>query len=260
MRQIGYFANPAGRCFVGCVLLVMVATAVHRIYAETVEINTSKDNTLFQYNPADYEPAENKSWIKSNGKGNFFGAGRNYGRDQIQRGLLRFDIDSAGIPAGSTVDSVALRLYVVDVPKKDSTPRDFWLVALPTFTQEWGEAGSIANVGTSGGGGGSGADPEPGDATWFHTQYDPTDPAHYDTTVPSGDSPWQYYAGSAGFWPQGSVVSPAGLPLDLGQGALGSDEFIIDPADYAHSRRRRRNRLRRVVYGANGGRRTKVDR
>ncbi len=228
MNRCGYLANRAVKRVIGIVFLCAATAATHQIWAETVEISTGKDNTLYQYDPTTYDPLENGSWIKSNGEGNYFGAGRTYGKDQIQRGLLQFNIGSAGIAPGSHIDSVSLRLRVVDIPKKDQTPRDFWLVALPEFVPDWGEAGSDADIGVSGGG--SGADPEAGDATWFHTQYDPTDPIHNDTTA--SDSPWQYHADSTGFWPDGSVVSPGGLNLTLGQGALGNDTFII-PGGYA---------------------------
>lgn len=174
-----------------CVILVGRAPCA---MAETASLTAVQDNTLYQYDPSNPD-----SLFNSNGIGNFFSAGCTFSRSQIQRGLLRFDF--SGLPAGATVvpGTVQLNLYVLDVPKKDTSPRPFWLVPLTGLGQPWGEGNSLANLGS---GAGSGAPAEPGDATWFHTQYNPPD-HDQETFVPGG----------AGFWPQ--------------MGALGND--ALDP-------------------------------
>jgi len=182
-----------------------------------VEVGTGIDNTLFRFVPASYNPDDPKTWLKSNGEGNFFSAGLTNQRAQIQRGLLQFDLASAGIPAGAVVDSVSLRLYVVDVPTQSPYPNpDFWLVALPSFAQHWGEGTSRANL--PGSGAGSGANATAGDATWYHTQYDPTNLDQYN---PANTPPWSYDGTKPGFWPDAPVLTPAGLTFPGGQGALG---------------------------------------
>ena len=46
----------------------------------------------------------------SNGSGIHFCVGRT-GQPETRRALIKFDIAGAGIPPGSTIDSVSLRLY-----------------------------------------------------------------------------------------------------------------------------------------------------
>ena len=183
-----------------------------------VQFETGQDNTLYHYDPAKFEPEgqdpQHKSWIKSNGSGDFFSAGRTLGKNQIQRGLLLFDFDPALVPAGMVVESASLELFVVDSPRRDPTPRDFWLVALPSLPQPWGEGGSDVDAGVSGAG--SGADPQAADATWFHTQYDPGSPDHYDPAL-LPNSPWVYDSSGPGFWSQ--------------PGALGDGPFVLPGSD-----------------------------
>ena len=180
-----------------------------------VEFETGQDNTLYDYDPLKFEPEDqdpqHKSWNKSNGRGDFFSAGRTFGKNQIQRGLIRFDFDPALVPAGMVVESASLELFVVDSPKRDTTPRDFWLVALPELPQPWGEGGSDVDAGVSGAG--SGADPQAPDATWYHTQYDPASTDHYDPDDLLPNSPWVYDASKPGFWSQ--------------PGALGDNAFVL---------------------------------
>lgn len=167
-----------------------------RSCADWVSLTSAKDNTLFQYDPDD--PS---SQFNSNGSGNFFGAGCTFSRSQIQRGLIQFDL--SGVPAGAKVvpGSVTLRLYVVDAPKKDPVKtRPFWLVRLTGLAQMWGEGISWS---TAGGGGGGGAPAEAGDATWFHTQYDPD--VH---------DPTEFIPGGSGFWPEMGALGNA--PVDAG--------------------------------------------
>ena len=74
--------------------------------------------------------------------GDFFSAGRTNKKDQIQRGLVRFDL--SGVPADSQIVSVSLRLRLVDYPQNDANPRRFWLIALTDahLAEPWGEGTS----------------------------------------------------------------------------------------------------------------------
>lgn len=207
---------------------IYTGPALSRLHADVVEISTGVDNTLFRYLPANYTANQN-TWLKSNGEGNFFSAGRTNARDEIQRGLLWFDLAGAAVPAGAVVQSVSLRLYVIDVPQQAHPLPDVWLVALPALAQTWGEGASSANMPISGAG--RGANAQAGDATWFHTQYDPADPAHYDAaSLPA--SPWTYRAGQPGFWSDAPMTTPAGLAFPGGPGALG-DAPVTLPGWYA---------------------------
>ena len=219
--------NLSVACAVAMLVAPIASSPAHRASAESASFQAAGDNTLYHYDPGKFKPLDQdpkrQTWIKSNGQGDFFSAGRTYSKNHIQRGLIWFDLDPAVVPAGMRVASASLQLYVVDSPKKDHTPRDFWLVALPALPREWDEGASSADAGVSGAG--SGDDPELGDATWFHTQYDPDNLAHYNPgNLPN--SPWTYQPTEAGFWPEQSVVSPAGR-LELGPGALGDNPFTL---------------------------------
>ena len=73
--------------------------------AEQIHLTAVKDNTLYQYDPAD-DSVE----LNSNGSGNVFSAGRSLNRSQIRRGLVQFDFSS--IPAGAQVVPGSLQLDV----------------------------------------------------------------------------------------------------------------------------------------------------
>ncbi len=68
--------------------------------AATISIMPSKDNTLYEYDPAEGD--------HSNGAGFHFFAGEN-GMGELRRGVLAFDI-SGIIPAGSTITAVSLTM------------------------------------------------------------------------------------------------------------------------------------------------------
>ena len=83
----------------------MIATALGGICpslatAQLANINPIKDNTLYQYVPAEGD--------RSNALGNHFFAGET-GMGELRRGVLAFDI-AGNIPAGSTILGVTLSL------------------------------------------------------------------------------------------------------------------------------------------------------
>lgn len=174
-----------------CVAALLSFGPLSKSSADIISLAPSKDNTLFQYVAP---PVFN-----SNGIGDFFAAGMTNG-GQIQRGMIHFDLSALPADALIVPGSAQLRLYVVDKPRQDTqATRPFWLVRLEGLDQAWGEGASQSNLGSgggSGGGGGSGVRAEPGDATWYHTQYDPQRHG-----VPE-DEDFSFRAGEPGFWSQ----------------------------------------------------------
>jgi hypothetical protein len=120
--------------------------------AATTIIGAAKDNTIFQQNP-----------LNSAGGAAGLRAGTN-GMGSPRRGLIAFDI-SGNVPAGSTITSVQLSLYL-----GDSSPGSH-AVGLHRLLRDWGEgfAGSDNPVL---GGTGQGSPAAPGDATWSHAMLD----------------------------------------------------------------------------------------
>ncbi|MGD8376983.1 MAG: multicopper oxidase domain-containing protein, partial [Acidobacteriota bacterium] len=130
------------------VTLLALATGGTTAEAVVVDIPASKDNTLY----------DNNSPL-SNGAGDHFFAGITQSR-KIRRGVIAFDV-AAAIPAGSTINSVTLTLYMSRTTAPDET------VNLHRLLADWGEGTSQA-TGEEGGG----ASPATGDATWEHTFFD----------------------------------------------------------------------------------------
>ncbi|HEX2838619.1 MAG TPA: DNRLRE domain-containing protein [Phycisphaerales bacterium] len=121
-------------------------------FADQATLTTMKDNTLYQSAPDN---------PLSNGSGPGMYCGKN-GGGLIRRALMRFDIASA-VPAGSTINSVTLRLQCMQAP--NSTARS---CSLYRVLADWGESISVAS-----GGGGGGDIAGPGDASWFN-RFEPT--------------------------------------------------------------------------------------
>jgi spore coat protein A len=120
--------------------------------AATISINPSKDNTLYEYDPADGD--------RSNALGNHFFAGET-AMAELRRGVLAFDI-AGSIPAGSTITSVSLSMNMSRTPL--DTDRT---VELHKLLADWGEGTSLAP-----GEEGDGAPATTNDATWRHRFYD----------------------------------------------------------------------------------------
>jgi len=120
--------------------------------AQLANINTLKDNTLYEYVPADGD--------LSNALGFHFFAGET-AMGELRRGVLAFDI-AGNIPAGSTILDVILRFNMsrtgVDTART---------VELHKLLADWGEVTSQAT-----GDEGMGAPATPNDATWRHRFFD----------------------------------------------------------------------------------------
>ena len=89
----------------------------------------------------------------------------------IRRALMRFDV-AAAVPAGSTIQSAALDVYV-DKSGPVSMATDVF--ALHRLVSDWGEGASLCVIG-------DGVPAEPGDATWSYSFYDTVS-----WTTPGGD-------------------------------------------------------------------------
>jgi spore coat protein A len=119
--------------------------------ADIVNINPSRDNTLYEYVPANGD--------LSNALGNHFFTGET-AMGELRRGVLAFDI-AGNVPAGSTITSVTLTLNMSRTPS--GTAR---AVELHRLLADWGEGTSQAS-----GQEGMGAPATTNDATWRHRFY-----------------------------------------------------------------------------------------
>ncbi len=119
--------------------------------ANIINIMPSKDNTLYEYDPAEGD--------HSNGAGFHFFAGEN-GMGELRRGVLAFDV-AGSIPPGSTITAVSLSMNM------SMTPTGAVTVELHKVLADWGEGTSHAPMGE-----GDGAPATPNDATWRHRFFD----------------------------------------------------------------------------------------
>jgi hypothetical protein len=120
--------------------------------AQLANINPIKDNTLYEFVPADGD--------RSNALGLHFFTGET-GMGELRRGVLAFDI-AGNIPAGSAILGVTLSLNMSMTPS--GTPRT---TELHKLLADWGEGTSQAS-----GGEGEGAPATTNDATWRHRFFD----------------------------------------------------------------------------------------
>ena len=120
--------------------------------AQLANINPVKDNTLYEYVPADGD--------LSNALGFHLFAGKT-AMGELRRGVLAFDI-AGSIPAGSTITGVTLSMNMSRTPISVAYP-----VELHKLLVDWGEGTSQAT-----GEEGDGAPATPNDATWRHRFFD----------------------------------------------------------------------------------------
>lgn len=133
---------------------MMLALVVSPALAVTVQIPSSRDNTLYE------DPAGGLS----NGAGTGMFAGRSsQSQNSIRRGLVMFDVASM-VPAGSIITSATLTLFQASTNIADQS------VGVHRLFESWGEGTSNATSGN--GGGGTAA--TIGDATWLHRTFNTT--------------------------------------------------------------------------------------
>ena len=116
-----------------------------------ISIFPSKDNTLYEYDPAEGD--------HSNGAGFHFFAGEN-GMGELRRGVLAFDV-AGSLPPGSMITAVSLSMNM------SMTPAGVVTVELHKLLADWGEGTSHAPSGE-----GDGAPATTNDATWRHRFFD----------------------------------------------------------------------------------------
>jgi len=141
----------------GRLLTLVVATALGALggslaNAGTVNINPSKDNTLYEYNPDVGDV--------SNALGMHFFVGTT-AMNELRRGVLAFDI-AGNIPPFAVVTAASLSANMSRAPSNTA-----YVMELHKLLADWGEGTSIAS-----GEEGMGAPATPNDATWRHRFFD----------------------------------------------------------------------------------------
>jgi hypothetical protein len=129
-------------------LLAIALIPLHS-WSATTTINALKDNAIFQSNVNNSGGGSPGIQVGANGQGS------------SRRGLIAFDV-AANVPAGSTITSAQLRMYVGDAPSTASR-----IIGLHKLSKEWGE-GTAGSSALALNGIGSGFPASPGDATWSH--------------------------------------------------------------------------------------------
>src|SRR6266480_4574684 len=143
--------------FAKILLPLVIATTLGAIgpsvaIADIININPIKDNTLYEYVPAEGD--------LSNALGFHFFAGTT-ATGELRRGVLAFNI-AGNIPAGARITSVSLSLNM----SRTAFDTDR-IVELHRLFANWGEGTSQAS-----GEEGTGAPATPNDATWRHRFFD----------------------------------------------------------------------------------------
>jgi hypothetical protein len=175
----GEFVSWSRATIFSSFVLLLVGTTSTIAGAETVTLEPSKDNTLY----------EDEAGSLSNGSGRHLFAGRVFSRAGgfARRALIAFDVGTA-LPAGAMITSAELRLTmsrsIVDAED----------VSLHRVLADWGEGDSQAS--SEEGGGGPAAD---GDATWIHTFFD------------SGGEGAKWTSAGGDFEPASSATTPVGF-------------------------------------------------
>src|SRR6516164_5822483 len=104
-------------------ITMLCCASATSLTAGMTTVTPSKDNTLYEYDPAEGD--------HSNGAGLHFFAGEN-AMGELRRGVLAFDVTRA-IPAGSTITAVSLTLNM------SMTPAGALTVELHKLLADWGE-------------------------------------------------------------------------------------------------------------------------
>jgi hypothetical protein len=155
MRFFMFTPARQAACFlVGLTAYAATFCAAPHARADSISVNAIKDNTILD----DFLGEPSGGQTKSNGQGPLFIGVLNRS-PFLRRSLLYFNV-AGSVPAGSTINSVELRLQMTAVgPQSADMP-----ISVHRLLADWGEAGSYTV-------GGTGADAQPGDATWTNTFY-----------------------------------------------------------------------------------------
>jgi hypothetical protein len=142
----------ASKTLLALILTTALGLVAGSTNAAIINTTPSKDNTLYQYDPADGDT--------SNALGLHFFAGET-AMGELRRGVIAFNI-AGNIPPGSTIIAVTLSLNMSRTALND--PRT---IELHKLLADWGEGTSMAP-----GEEGDGAPATPNDATWRHRFFD----------------------------------------------------------------------------------------
>jgi hypothetical protein len=210
--------RTAGNCrFGGLIALCVVFSGglpAVAVLGEQVELPPAKDASVYQYEYGTYVAGSPKTYPKADGRSHLH-VGDTNNKNGVQRGLIQFDL--SGIPGASVVTEASLTITVAGVPYR-ILQRDvnFWMLAMEGLSGPWNQ------------GPGSEQSPAaPGDATWFHTQYDPAQHGELGNT--SGNEFRGFSEGDPGYWPAAGYFGQA----DLGDTA--ADVGAGGPFDDAHA-------------------------
>lgn len=121
--------------------------------AVTVQLTADHDNTIYEVLPGDV----------SNGQGEFILSGGATGLATARRGLVSFDVASAGIPAGATIIDAVLSMNLAETIGGAAS------VSVHKVAKAWGEAGSDASGNEF-----DGDAAQQFDATWLFSMFDGT--------------------------------------------------------------------------------------
>lgn len=143
--------HPATRAFRAEATEVLEQRSL--LSAITVQLGAEHDNTIYDVLPGDM----------SNGAGQFIVAGGATGSAAARRGLVSFNIASAGIPVGSTILDVVLSMNLAESIGGSAA------VSVHKLLNAWGEAGSNASGNEF-----DGAAAQQFDATWLFSMFDGT--------------------------------------------------------------------------------------
>jgi hypothetical protein len=152
LRSSGFNSMKRPHLLFAVILTTAVGFVAGSLNGAIINITPSKDNTLYEYDPAEGD--------LSNALGFHFFAGEN-AMGELRRGVVAFDI-AGQIPAGSTITSVTLSMNMSQTALE--TER---VIELHKLLGDWGEGTSQAT-----GEEGQGAPATPNDATWRHRFFD----------------------------------------------------------------------------------------
>jgi hypothetical protein len=212
-----HFANFPKILLPLVIAAALAGTAPSLAIADVININPIKDNTLYEYDPAEGDV--------SNALGNHFFAGET-AMGELRRGVLAFDI-AGNIPAGSAILGVTLSLNMSRTATE--TPRT---VELHRLLADWGEGTSVAP-----GEEGDGAPATTNDATWRHRFFDTifwtTEGGDFSATVSASQS-----VGAVGMYTWSSSQMVADVQSWLNDPATNFGWLVLgDESDIATAKR-----------------------
>jgi hypothetical protein len=184
------------------VLIAISCASTQTVFAVTANIPALKDTAIFQSNANNSGGGSPGIHVGTNGQG------------QVARSLIAFNV-AGSVPAGATITSAELHMYLANSPNTTSR-----VIGLHKLAKDWGEgtAGS-SSPGTSGTGGGFPAGP--GDATWSHAML--------------GSVAWANPGATGDYNPAASASLSVGGPADMPHTWLSNSALVSDVQSWLDS-------------------------